>query len=62
MWVFVLTISFPFITGLSEVEEARNEDIDFKEKNKWKFINTQIVLLPVMTLFREFQVIDIFYQ
>ena len=45
--VFVLTISFPFITGLNEAEESRNEDLDFK-KNKWKFIKSQIVLLPVM--------------
>ena len=34
MSVFVLTISFPFITGLNEAEESRNEDVDFKEKNK----------------------------
>ena len=33
MWVFVLTISLPFITGLTEAEESRNEDLDFKEKN-----------------------------
>ena len=62
MWVFVLTTSFPSITGLNEAEESRNEDVDFKEKYKWKFIKSQIVLLPVMKLFREFEVIDIFYQ
>ena len=33
MRVFVLTISLPFITGLTEAEESRNEDLDFKEKN-----------------------------
>ena len=53
MWVFVLTISFPFMTGLNGAEESRNEDLDFEEKNKWKFIKSQIVLLPVMKLFRE---------
>ena len=31
--VFVLTISLPFITGLTKVEEPRNEDLDIKEKN-----------------------------
>ena len=36
----------------------RNEDLDFEEKNKWKFIKSQIVLLPVMKLFRELQVTD----
>ena len=60
MWVSVLTISFSFITGLNEAEESRNKDLDFKEKNKWKFIKSQIVLLPVMKLFRELQVIDTF--
>ena len=55
MWVFVL-----IITGLNEAEESRNEDLDFEEKNKWKFIKSQIVLLPVMKLFREPQVIDMF--
>ena len=34
MWVFVLTISFPFMTGLNGAEESRNEDLDFEEKNK----------------------------
>ena len=62
MWVFVWTISFTVITGLNEAEESWNEDVDFKEKNKWKCIKSQIVLLPVMKLFREFQVIDFFYQ
>ena len=62
MWLFVLTISFPFITGLNEAEESWNEGVDFKEKNKWKFIKSQIVLLSVMKRFREFQVIGIFYQ
>ena len=57
-----VTISFPFITGLNEAEESRNEAVDFKQKNKLKFTKSQIVLLPVMKLFREFQVIDIFYQ
>ena len=33
MSVFVLTISLPFITGLTEADESRNEDLDFKEKN-----------------------------
>ena len=36
MWVFVL-----IITGLKEAEESRNEDLDFEEKNKWKFIKSQ---------------------
>ena len=31
---FVLTIRFPFITGLNEAEESRSEDLDFEEKNK----------------------------
>ena len=31
--VFVLTISLPFITGLTKVEEPRNEDLDIKEEN-----------------------------
>ena len=48
------------MTGLNEAEESRNEDLDFEEKNKWKFIKSQIVLLPVMKLFRELQVIDTF--
>ena len=60
MRVFVLTIGFPFMTGLNEAEESRNEDLDFEEKNKWKFVKSQIVLLPVMKLFRELQVIDTF--
>ena len=60
MWVFVLTISFSFTTGLKEAEESRNEDLDFEEKNKWKFMKSQIVLFPVMKLFRELQVIDTF--
>ena len=33
IWVFVLTIGLIFITGLTEAEESRNEDLDFKEKN-----------------------------
>ena len=33
MSVLVLTIGLPFITGLTEEEETRNEDLDFKEKN-----------------------------
>ena len=48
------------MTGLNEAEESRNEDLDFEEKNKCKFIKSQIVLLPVMKLFRELQVIDTF--
>ena len=32
--VFVLTRGLPFITGLNEADESRNEDLDFKEKNK----------------------------
>jgi len=31
--VFVLTKNLPFITGLTEAEESRNEDLDLKEKN-----------------------------
>ena len=46
--------------GLNEAEESRNEDLDFEHKNKWKFIMSQIVLVPVMKLFRELQVIDTF--
>ena len=38
MWVFILTISLPFITGLNEAEESRNEDLDIKEKDKIKVI------------------------
>ena len=60
MWVFVLTISFPFIAGLNEAEESRNEDVDFKEKNKWKFIKIQIVLLPVMKLWENFESLIVF--
>ena len=48
------------MTGLNEAEEPRNEDLDFEEKNKGKFVKSQIVLLPVMKLFRELQVIDTF--
>ena len=48
------------MTGLNEAEESRNEHLDFEEKNKWKFLKSQIVLLPVMKLFRELQVIDTF--
>ena len=43
-----------------KAEEPRNEDLDFEEKNKWKFVKSQVVLLPVMKLFRELQVIDTF--
>ena len=46
------------MTGLNEAEELMNEDLDFEEKNKWKFIKSQIVLLLVMKLFRELQVIE----
>ena len=28
-----LYVSFPFIPGLNEAEESRNEVVDFKEKN-----------------------------
>ena len=45
MLVFVLTKSFPFTTGLNEAKESRNKDLDFNEKNKWKFIKSQIVFL-----------------
>ena len=48
------------MTGLNETEESRNEDLDFEDKNTWKFINSQIVLLPVMKFFRKLQVIDTF--
>ena len=34
------------MTGLNEAEESRNEDLDFEEKNKWKFIKSQILLCP----------------
>ena len=30
------------MTGLNEAEESRNEDLDFEEKNKWKFIKSEI--------------------
>ena len=33
----------------------RNEDLDFEEKNKWKFIKSQIVLLPAMKLWENFK-------
>ena len=45
MLVFVLTKSFPFTTGLNGAKESMNKDLDFNEKNKWKFIKIQIVLL-----------------
>ena len=45
MLVFVLTKSFPFTTGLNGAKESMNKDLDFNEKNKWKFIKSQIVLL-----------------
>ena len=48
------------MTGLNEAEESRNDGLDFEKKNKWKFVKSQIVLLPVMKLFRELQVIDTF--
>ena len=38
MWVFILTIRLPFITGLNEAEESRNDDLDIKEKDKLKVI------------------------
>ena len=47
---------------MKQKPRSRNEDVDFKEKNKRKLIKSEIVLLRVMKLFREFQVIDIFYQ
>ena len=47
---------------MKQKPRSRNEDVDFKEKNVRKFIKSEIVLLLVMKLFREFQVIDIFYQ
>ena len=43
------------MTGLNEAEESRNEDLDFEEKNKRKFIKSQIVLLPVMKLLKNFK-------
>ena len=48
------------MTGLNETEESRNEDLNFEDKNTWKFINSQIVLLPVMKFFRKLEVIDTF--
>ena len=45
MLVFVLTKSFPFTTGLNEAKESMNKDLDFNEKNKWKFIKSQRVRL-----------------
>ena len=36
MWFFVLTLSLPFITGLTETKESRNEYLDFKEKIVYK--------------------------
>ena len=62
MWAFVLTISFLFITGLNKAEESRNyEDLDFKEKNKWNFIDLDCAS-PCNEALREFQVNDMFYQ
>ena len=61
MWVFVLTISFPFITGLNKAEESTNEDLEFKEKNKWKFIKSHVVVLLAMKLWQNFKS-DIFYH
>ena len=46
---------------MKQKPRSRNEDVEFKEKNKRKFIKSEMVLLRVMPeLFREFQVIDIF--
>ena len=57
MWVFVLTISFLFITGLNEEEESRNEDVEFKEKIK--VYKESDCASPCNKALREFQVIDI---
>ena len=58
---FRINYKFSIMTGLNEAEESRNDDLDFEGKNKWKFIKSQIVLLPVMKLFRELlAVIDTF--
>ena len=28
--------------GLNKAEESRNDDLDFEEKNKWKFVKSEI--------------------
>ena len=43
---FRINYKFPLITGLNKAEESRNEDLDFEDKNKWKFIKSQIVPPP----------------
>ena len=53
------------MTALNEAEKSRNEDLDFEEKNKWKFIKSQILLCPPTPLGGEggtplYQVIDTF--
>ena len=46
---------------MKQKPRSRNEDVEFKEKNKGKFIKSEMVLLRVMPeLLREFQVIYIF--
>ena len=57
MWVLVLTVSFPFITGLNEEEESRNEDVEFKEKIK--VYKESDCASPCNEALRELQVIDI---
>ena len=53
MWVFVLTISLPFITGLTEAEESRNEDLDFKEKNQERVKNKKNIKKGIKRVYCE---------
>ena len=53
MWVFVLTISLSFITGLTEAEESRNEDLDFKEKNQERVKNIENIKNGIKRVYKE---------
>ena len=53
MSVFVLTISLSFITGLTEAEESRNEDLDFKEKNQERVKNKKNIKNGIKRVYNE---------
>ena len=53
MWVFVLTISLSFITGLTEAEESRNEDLDFKKKNQERVKKKRNIKNGVKRVYKE---------
>ena len=53
---FRINYKFPFITGLNEAEESRNEDVDFKEyfslSSHWYFLPAGIDCITYpLTLF-----------